>query len=289
LTRYWWSERVGPGYLHGYEVELLYEERTPFQHMFIFHTPLWGKILVLDGIVQLTQGDECVYHEMMVHVPFMGLGQPAESVLIIGGGDGGALREVLRHESVKRVVQVELDEAVITACRKYMPEISRGWDDPRVDLIIGDGAQYMKDARERGEQFDVILLDSTDPVGPAIVLFERPFHEDIAACLSENGVVVRQAGLPLTMSKVMPFVVKRFEDVFPFVQVYRAPVPTYGDEMAFVAATKNGKGIDVPRASMKGRFYNQDCHSAAFALPSWWQKLILEYEDDGRVPVDVLY
>ncbi len=288
MTHYWWSERVGPGFSHSYEVELLYEERTPYQHMFIFHTPFWGRALVLDGVIQLTEGDEYVYHEMMVHVPIMGREQEIKSVLIIGGADGGALREVLIHESVERVVQVELDEAVLKACQKYMPEICRGWDDPRVELIIGDGAQYVKKAAQQGEQFDLILLDSTDPIGPAIVLFERPFHEDIAACLTDHGVVVRQSGLPRTMPKVMPFVMKRFEDVLPLVQTYRAPVSVYGDEMAFVAATKDGVPVDTPRHEHTGRYYNPGCHRAAFELPTWWHELIASYEDDGQVPLETI-
>ncbi len=288
MTGYWWSERVGPGFAHCYEVELLYEERTPYQHMFIFRTPLWGRALVLDGVVQLTEGDEYVYHEMMVHVPLLGRDQEVRSVLIIGGADGGALREVLTHPYVERVVQVELDEAVLRACQKYMPEICRGWEDPRVELIIGDGAKYLKEAAERGEKFDAILLDSTDPIGPAIVLFERPFHEHINACLTDHGVVVRQSGLPRTMPKVMPFVVRRFQEVLPLVQVYRAPVSVYGDEMAFVVATKDGSPVDTPRSERTGKFYNPACHKASFAIPTWWQELLNSYIDDGKVPIETI-
>ncbi len=286
MTGYWWSERVGPGFSHGYEVELLYEERTPFQDMFIFDTPLWGRVLVLSGVVQLTERDEFIYHEMMVHVPIRGRRTDTESVLIIGGGDGGALREVLRYKDIKRIVHVELDESVLRASRKYLPGICGDWRDPRVELIIGDGAKFLKEAKARGDQFDLILLDSTDPLGPAVVLFERPFHEDLAACLSDSGVVVRQSGIPLTMPKVMPFVTKRFEEVLPRVEVYRAPVPTYGDEMAFVAATKDGQGLALPYSTYSGRYYTPDVHRASFALPAWWNRLIEEYEDDGKVPVE---
>ena len=290
MTRHWWSERIGPGFIHGYEVELLYEERTPYQHMLIFHTPLWGRVLVLDSIVQLTEGDEFIYHEMMVHCPFNGADRIPESVLIIGGADGGALREVLKYDQVARVVQVELDRAVIEACRKYIPGMCSGWDDPRVDLVIGDGAEWLKAAASRNERFDCILLDSTDPVGPAVVLFERPFHEHLYQVLSEEGVIVRQAGLPRTMPRVMPFVVRRFEDCFPGVEVYRAPVPAYGDEMAFVACTRNGKSISKPVSGwFRGRFYNPECHAGAFCLPTWWNDLISGFEDNGSVPVDMLY
>ncbi len=289
MTRTIWSERIGPGYLHCYEAELLYEERTKYQHMVLFHNPLFGRCLVLDGIVQLTQKDEFIYHEMFVHCPFMGLSSKPESVLIIGGADGGVLREVLTYQEVKRVVHVEIDEAVLKACKKYLPEVCGDWNDPRVELIIGDGAKYVKEAKERGEKFDCILLDSTDPVGPAIVLFEPPFHKDLFDILNDGGVVVRQSGLPLTMPKVMPFVFKRFQDFFPTVEVYRAPVPTYGDEMAFVAATKGPQGISKSNKERIGRFYNPKIHEAAFALPTWWIELIDNFEDTGEVPIDSLY
>lgn len=289
MTRILWSERIGPGYLHCYEAELLYEERTRFQHMVLFHNPLFGRCLVLDGIVQLTQKDEFIYHEMFVHCPFLGMDKRPESVLIIGGADGGVLREVLTYKEVKRVVHVEIDEAVLKACRKYLPEVCGNWDDPRVELIIGDGAQYVKEARGEGEKFDCILLDSTDPIGPAIALFEPRFHKDLFDILSDGGVVVRQSGLPLTMPRVMPFVFHRFKEFFPAVEVYRAQVPTYGDEMAFVAACKTSTGISTPRSYFKGRFYNPKVHQAAFALPSWWEELIESFDDTGEVPIDSLY
>ncbi len=289
MTGYWWSERIGPGYNHQYEVEPLYEERSPYQSIKLFYNPLWGRFLVLDGIVQLTEEDEYVYHEMMAHLPICGMEGGVESVLIIGGGDTGLLREVQRWDFIKRIVQVELDRAVIEACRKYLPEICGDLDDPRVELIIGDGAAYVKEARGRGERFDLILLDSTDPIGPAVVLFERPFHEDLWALLPEKGVVVRQSGLPRTMPKVMPFVVRRLEEVFSRVAIFRAPVPTYGDEMAFVMAYKGEVDCSEPRLEYRGRFYSPGAHRGAFAIPRWWEELISSYQDDGQVPVDFLY
>ncbi len=287
MTGYWWSERIGSGYTHGYEIELLLEEKTPFQNMVIFENAQWGRGLILDGIVQVTQGDEFIYHEMMVHVPVLGHDHPTLSVLIIGGADGGILREVQRYDSVKRIVQVELDEAVLRACRKYLPEICGDWKDPRLELVIGDGAEYVKEAAATGEKFDLIILDSTDPIGPAIVLFELPFHRDLAACLSKTGVIVRQSGLPVTMPRVMPFIRNRFMDVLPNVQVYLAPMPTYGGEIAFVSASWKDVGdISKPVTEYSGRYYNPDIHQASFVLPTWWQRLIQEFHDDGQVPVE---
>ncbi len=287
MTRYWWSERIGPGFIHGYEIEPLFEQRTPFQRLLIFDNAQWGKGLALDGIVQTTVVDEFIYHEMMVHVPIQARNEPTKSVLIIGGGDGGVLREVLKYDSVERVVQVELDEAVIIACRKYIPEICGNWKDHRVELVIGDGAKYVQKARSRGEKFDVIILDSTDPIGPAIVLFERPFHQDLSECLTEAGVVVRQSGLPVTMPKVMPFIRKRFCDVMQNVRVYLAPMPTYGGEIAFVAGSKDRDlSLETPSGLFEGRYYNPSIHRASFCLPSWWKRLIEEYVDDGTIPIE---
>ena len=287
MTGYWWSERIGSGYIHGYEIEVLFEQRTSFQNMVIFENDQWGKGLILDGIVQVTQGDEFIYHEMMVHVPVLGRDVPVESVLIIGGADGGVLREVQKYDSVRRIVQVELDEAVLTGCRKYLPEICGNWKDHRLELIIGDGAEYVEAAAAAGETFDLIILDSTDPVGPAIVLFEPPFHKALAAVLSDRGVIVRQSGLPVTMPMVMPFIRNRFKDVLPRVQVYLAPMPTYGGEIAFVTAT-NADDLDLsePKNSGQGRYYNSRIHQAAFCLPSWWHRLMDEFQDDGQVPIE---
>lgn len=181
---------------------------------------------------------------------------------------------------------VELDSSVVTACRKYIPELCPQWKDPRFELVIGDGAAFLRDKREKGEGFDLILLDSTDPVGPAVVLFESPFHQDLHACLNQGGMVVRQAGLPFTMPDLMPFLTCRFREFFPWVGVYRVPVPTYGEEMAFVAASKDGSSMARPRSELKGRFYNSEVHSASFALPSSWLALLEGYRDNGVVPVE---
>ncbi|MES2122887.1 MAG: polyamine aminopropyltransferase, partial [Chlamydiota bacterium] len=147
---------------------VLYREQTSEQDLVIFENPRLGRVLALDGIIQLTEADEHVYHEMIVHVPLLTHGQ-AEKVLIIGGGDGGALREVLRHGQVQKVVLVEIDPTVIAMCREMFPMVSRGsFDDPRAEIVIADGTEYVRTAEER---FDVIICDSTDPVGPGKVLF----------------------------------------------------------------------------------------------------------------------
>ncbi|WP_456434455.1 polyamine aminopropyltransferase [Thermosulfuriphilus sp.] len=274
MTDFWWSEKIAPGYLHRYEVTPLYEERTPYQHLLILKSKFWGRLLVLDGVVQLTEGDEFIYHEMLVHVPMTALPHSPSSVLIIGGGDGGSLREVLKHPFVERVVQIEVDEAVFRACQKYLRDISGDFGDPRVRLIFGDGAAYLSSDEVRKAPFDVILVDCTDPVGPAMALFEEKFYESVREALSPSGIMVQQASLPRTIPQVMPMTFRRTKRIFSQVAIYRAPVPTYGDEIAFVIATKSEVNFRLPQRQYRGRYYNPQVHQASFALPSWWQDML---------------
>ena len=157
-------------------------EKTDHADLVIFENPLFGRILALDGIVQLTEADEPVYHEMLTHVPLLTHENPA-SVLIVGGGDGGILREVMRHSSVQRVVLVEIDPSVIELSKKYFPKVSNGaFDDPRLEIVIQDASEYVKSAQE---SFDVIICDSTDPVGPGAVLFTSEFYGDCKGCCAK--------------------------------------------------------------------------------------------------------
>ncbi|HFB83735.1 MAG TPA: polyamine aminopropyltransferase [Thermodesulfatator sp.] len=281
MTNYWWSEKIAPGYLHSYEVTPLYEERTPHQHLLILKNRFWGRFLVLDGVVQLTEGDEFIYHEMLVHVPLTVVSKEPQSVLIIGGGDGGSLREVLRYPSIERVVQIEVDEAVFRACQKYLREISGDFDDPRVQLIFGDGASYVASEEVKSHPFDVVLVDCTDPVGPAKILFEEDFYRHVREALTPWGVMVQQASLPRTIPHVMPMAYRRTRRVFPQVAIYRAPVPTYGDEIAFVLASKLEADLRRPQRQVSGRYYNPEVHQASFALPTWWQDLLKTPEQEA--------
>jgi spermidine synthase len=249
----------------------LYSEKTPYQEMQVLEHVHLGRVLVLNGIIQTTVADEFVYHEMMAHVPI--LGRPrreALSVLIIGGGDGGVLREVLRHAFVQRVVMVEIDGAVIEACKKYLG-FHGDYQDPRVELRIGDGAAYVRDSGARGRPFDVAIVDSTDPVGPGERLFTESFVADLAGCLAPDGVMVRQAGIPFLQVDEMPEAHRLCARAFGAAEVFRAGIPTYqGGEMAFVAARRSGGSLREPGGTLRGRFYNPEVHRAAFALPEFW-------------------
>jgi len=274
----WWFEEGIPSTIrHGLKMALLHTERTPFQQMEIYEHDVLGRVLVLDGIVQTTQGDEYVYHEMLTHVPLLGCRTAKDpnrriSVLIIGGGDGGILREVLRHDWVERAVMVEIDEAVVRAAAEYL-QINGDYEDPRVQLVIGDGSAYVKSAEVRQCPFDAILVDSPDPVGPGLKLFSDKFCRDLAACLSPAGVVVRQSGVAAYQSDVLQLAARQMCQVFGDVEVYRAAVPTYiGGDMAFTLATKDNHSCARSNRPFEGRYYNSDVHAAAFALPSDWRK-----------------
>ncbi len=278
----WWYEVDDPTTIcQGLKMRRLYSETTPFQKLEVYEHDILGRVLVLDGILQTTQADEYVYHEMLVHVPLFGRpfsnrADAGLSVLIIGGGDGGTLREVLRHPEVKQVVMVELDEAVIQASAEYLG-IHGDYNDPRVKLIIGDGSAYVRSGSDRHRLFDAVIIDATDPVGPGRALFTPQFFSDVRDCLAPDGVMVRQAGVPAYQFDVLEEGVTYLRQVFGVAEVYRAAVPTYlGGDLAFILSTKDGRSCRQPQRTFSGRYYNEAIHSASFALPTWWREKIGE-------------
>jgi len=254
--------------------------RTPFQRMRILDTDPCGRMLVLDGVTQTSELDEFVYHEMLTHVPLIAHGA-CKQVLIVGGGDGGILREVLKHP-VERVVMVEIDADVVRQSRTHLPMLSQGaFDDDRVELLFGDGAAYVRDAREK---YDAVIVDSPDPVGPAQVLFSKRFYTDIQRILTHRGVTVRQAGAPMLQGDELSSTTKRMRSVFDPVGVYVAPVPTYvGGFFSFVMGAQtagafrvSGKRLEhrLRKAALKTRYYNAEIHRACFALPNCIKELV---------------
>lgn len=254
--------------------EVLYRNKTEHQDLVIFRNSVFGRVMVLDGVVQTTEGDEFVYHEMLAHVPILAHGA-AERVLIIGGGDGGMLREVLRHAAVRHVTQVEIDAQVIETCKQYLPGHSQGaFDDPRVEIVIADGARYVSEASER---FDVIISDSTDPVGPGEALYTGEFYAGCRQCLRPGGVLVAQNGNVFTQLDEVRTTAGRLAPLFRDVCFYAASVPTYiGGQMAFAWATDDDTLRGAPletlrqryaRSGLDTRYYTPEGHQAAFALP----------------------
>jgi spermidine synthase len=260
---------------------VLFESHTGHQHLIIFENSVFGRVMALDGVIQTTERDEFMYHEMLTHVPMFAFGNP-RSVLIIGGGDGGIAREVLRHPSVRRVVQVEIDQAVIDMCKTYFPGHSDGaFDDPRLEVVIDDGFEFVHRCQEK---FDVIISDSTDPIGPGEVLFTRDFYRGVVRCLNEGGVFTAQNGVPFMQPDEVSNTWKRFENVFADRAFYLVPVPTYiGGFMSLAWGSTDARArstsVDVLRqrwqeAAMTTRYYTPEVHAAAFALPRYVQDLL---------------
>lgn len=259
-----------------YRIDKLYfEHKTEHQHLMIFHNAMLGRVMTLDGIVQTTEADEFIYHEMLAHVPLVAHGQ-VQRVLIIGGGDGGMLREVCKHP-IASVTQVEIDQAVVDMSKEFLPNHSAGaYDDPRLNLVIDDGINYLQNT---GEKFDVIISDSTDPTGPGEVLFSDTFYAHAKRCLNPNGILVTQNGVPFFQKDEVQLTHRRMGANFQDMSFYCAPVPTYyGGFMTFAWGTDNSKMRELPLSEIENRwaqsdiatrYYTPSIHQASFALPQY--------------------
>ena len=273
----WFDETLHSGYHQGFRVkDVLFESKTEHQHLVIFESVDFGRVMALDGVIQTTERDEFVYHEMLAHVPLFAH-RAAKDVLIIGGGDGGLLREVLRHPEIERAVQVEIDQAVIDMCVEYLPRHSNGaYENPKAEIVIGDGIDYVRNC---DRQFDVILSDSTDPIGPGEVLFTSPFYEGIKRCLKPGGVFAAQNGVAFMQPDEVSTTHKRLSPLFDDCHFYAAAVPTYvGGIMTFAWASDNAALRSVPAetiaqrvkdSGIKTRYYTPALHSGSFALPQY--------------------
>lgn len=261
--------------------DVLFEVDTGHQHLIIFKNDQWGTVMALDGVIQTTEKDEFIYHEMMTHVPMFAHGN-AKKVLIIGGGDGGILREVLKHPTVDAVTQVEIDQQVIDMCKQYLPKHSAGaFEHPKANVVIADGVDFVNECTEK---FDVIISDSTDPIGPGEVLFTSRFYQGIQSCLNDGGVFVAQNGVSFMQTDEVTTTFKRLSPLFNESSFYSAAVPTYvGGIMTFVWATNDlslkQQSVDVIRsrydaAAIETRFYTPELHIGAFALPKYVQQAI---------------
>ncbi len=253
--------------------------KSDFQDIVIFESFTHGRVMVLDGVIQITEGDEFVYQEMLTHVPLLAHGA-AENVLIIGAGDGGVLRRVLMHKGVKRAVMVEIDGEVIRLCKEFLPNIAgEAWNDPRADVIVGDGIDYVKRAPDGA--FDAIVVDSTDPIGVGEVLFTDEFYENCARILSPRGLIVNQCGVPFMQADELRDTSLRRRKFFPHVSAYVAAVPTYvGGFMTLGWAAKDAGLTSVPAETIRARaaaagilgtteYWTPEIHVSAFHLPPY--------------------
>jgi spermidine synthase len=259
-----------------FEVEkVLYETRTEHQHLVLFEQKHFGKVLMLDGATQVTTKDEFIYHEMMTHVPILAHGR-AKEVLIVGGGDCGIAEEVLKHKSLERVTQVEIDRSVVDFSKEHFPEFTRPvLKNKRFDLIIDDGMKYVARTDRR---FDVIIVDSTDPQGPGKVLFSREFYAACKRCMAPGAVMVTQNGVPIFQPSELTSSISKFKRLFADGSCYVAAIPTYvGGHMAMGWATDNRRLRQTPTKTIAGRYekagsfptkyWTPEVHAAAFALP----------------------
>lgn len=279
-TDSWLNETLYPGWGQRFRVTReLARVQSDFQDIVIFESESHGRVLVLDGAIQITEGDEFVYQEMLTHVPLLAHGN-AKRVLIIGAGDGGVLRRVLEHSTVEKAVMCEIDGEVVRLSKEFLPKIAGdAWTNPRGEVIIGDGIDYVRRAPDAS--FDVIIVDSTDPIGVGEVLFTDEFYQNSARILTEGGLIVNQCGVPFMQADELRETSLRRRQFFPHVGAYIAAVPTYvGGFMTLGWAAKQPgiASVDVStiraRAEAAGilgntRYWTPEVHHASFQLPPY--------------------
>ncbi len=279
-TDSWINETLYPDWGQRFLVTReLARVRSDFQDIVLFESSSHGRVMVLDGVIQITERDEFVYQEMLAHVPLLAHGA-AENVLIIGAGDGGVLRRVLRHGTVRRAVMAEIDGEVIRLAREHLPDIGGdAWDDPRAEIVVGDGIEYVRRAADAS--FDAVIVDSTDPVGVGEVLFTDEFYENCARILTPRGLVVNQCGVPFMQADELRQTSLRRRRFFPHVSAYVAAVPTYvggfmtlgwsAKDAALAAETTATIRARAEAAGILGttRYWTPEIHTGAFNLPPY--------------------
>lgn len=271
----WLHEKNTEGYGVKWRItEVLHSEQTPYQELAVVDTLEWGRALLLDGAVQITEKDEFIYHEMISHVAMNSHPHP-EKVLIIGGGDGGVLRELCRHQRMKSVDMVEIDGRVVENSKRFFPSVACSFNDPRVNLYIDDGLEFVK---RTDQQYDIVIVDSCDPVGPAVELFSRGFYRDLYSVLGSDGMVVVQSESPVFYQQTFISIQENMASIFPRVQVYLAPVPTYvSGPWSFTAGSKRYDPVQIVDNSEdfdELKYYDKDVHRSAFYLPRFIQTMI---------------
>lgn len=271
----WYTEKHLDGVGITLKVEkVLFSGKSEFQKLDIVETADYGRMMLLDDLVMVTERDEFVYHDMIVH-PALFVHPEPKKVLVIGGGDGGTIREIVRHDSVEETVLCEIDGLVIEKAVELLPTMSSEIDgsNPRVKLHVDDGIAYI---RKHTDSFDVILVDSTDPIGPAVGLFEEEFYRTVFAALKRDGIMVAQSESPFYHAEIQKNMYANLRNVFPIVEMYQAFIPTYPSGLwSFAFASKQYhplRDFDRERAGRRAfetKYYNEDLHVGAFALPTF--------------------
>jgi spermidine synthase len=286
----WYTETLHDGFRTSIQVRrVLFDSETAHQRLVIAESVAFGKVVLLDGVTQLTIADEHIYHEMLAHVPILAHGA-VRDVLIVGGGDGGMIEEVCKHATIEHVTMAELDAGVIELTRRYLPELSNGaFDDPRLEIVLGDGRDTVANAIG---PYDLIIVDSTDPIGPGETLFTESFYADCRRILRPGGVIVTQNGVPFFQGAELASTMRAFGRLFADATCYLAAVPTYvGGSMAFGWGTDDPglrrPSLDALRARVAAagldtRYYTPEVHLASFALPRAVGDLVDAAVRDGR-------
>ncbi|GGH87014.1 spermidine synthase [Pullulanibacillus pueri] len=270
----WYTEKQTENYGITAKIKRsLATEETPYQKLDMLETEEFGNMLTLDGMVMTTERDEFVYHEMVAHVPLFTHPHP-KHVLVVGGGDGGVIREVVKHPEVEKVTLVEIDGSVIEHSKKFLPTIASAFDDPKVEVIVGDGFMHIAESREA---YDVIMVDSTEPVGPAVKLFEKGFYEGLSRALKEDGLFIAQTDNPWFKADLIRQVYSDVKEIFPITRLYTANVPTYPSGLwTFTMGSKKHDPLEVNEArfhDIETKYYTKALHKAAFVLPKFVEDL----------------
>ncbi|WP_302488939.1 polyamine aminopropyltransferase [uncultured Mitsuokella sp.] len=283
----WFTENHTPNVKFSIKVDRqLYSGRSEFQRIDMFDSKEFGRFLTLDGYMMLTEMDEFIYHEMITHVP-MCVNPDAHDVLVIGGGDGGTVRELLRYPTIRHIDLVEIDELVVEVCRKYLPQTAGCLVDERVSIHYEDGLKYVRHAENA---YDLIIVDSTDPFGPGEGLFTKEFYGNCFKALREDGIMVNQHESPFYQQDAyaMQRAHKRIVDSFPISRVYQAHIPTYpsGHWLFGFASKKRHPVKDVNwvrwnALGLKTRYYNTQLHAGAFALPNYVEEMLRDVEPEA--------
>lgn len=270
----WFTEKQTPTFGITAKIRQTFvHEQTEFQQLDMIETEEFGRMLVLDGMVMTTVKDEFVYHEMVAH-PVLNTHPDPKHVLVVGGGDGGVIREILKHPGVERAVLVEIDGKVIEYSKQFLPEIAGKLEDPRVEVIVNDGYMHIL---EHKNEYDVIMVDSTEPVGPAAPLFERGFYQGIHEALKDEGIFVAQTDNPWFKADLIRQVHRDVKEIFPVVRVYGANIPTYPSGLwTFTMGSKKHDPLEVDENSipeLDTKYYSPRLHKAAFVLPRFVEEL----------------
>ncbi|MEC1535101.1 spermidine synthase [Bacillus sonorensis] len=275
MSGLWYTEKQTKNFGITMKInKTLHTEQTEFQKLEMAETEEFGNMLFLDGMVMTSEKDEFVYHEMVAHVPLFTHPNP-EQVLVVGGGDGGVIREILKHPSVKKATLVDIDRKVIEYSKKFLPAIAGKLDDPRVEVKVGDGFMHIAESEN---EYDVIMVDSTEPVGPAVNLFTKGFYAGISKALKEDGIFVAQTDNPWFTPELITNVQRDVKEIFPITRLYLANIPTYPSGLwTFTIGSKTYDPLEVEESrffDIDTKYYTKDIHKAAFVLPKFVSDLI---------------